>query len=128
MSSNFDIRTTTAASAAQWAVGQIHDTQLAAGSQVVFWNELLDLESYRAALVEIARFHSAGAGAMIVHACNPVVWHKLEKEKCVATWIEDLDWRGSRLTARRYVCPPAAFLHWLGKLHPKTPAMSLRRL
>jgi len=128
MPSHFDIRTTTAASAARWAICQIHDSQLDPGGQVVFWNELLDLESYRSALAEIARLHAAGAQAMIVHACNPVVWHKLEKENCQATWIEDLDWRGARLTARRYICPPAPFLHWLGKLHPKTPATAFRRL
>jgi hypothetical protein len=116
MSSSFDIRGVTLASALAWARGEIHDTALdASRGEIVFWNELHDLNSYRSALGEIVRLKNSGCRAMIVHACHPAVWHKLEREGSVATVKEQIVWRDAAQTARRYIVPPVVFARWTSK-------------
>jgi hypothetical protein len=116
MSQGFDIRPVSLASALRWARGEIHDTKLDTAHEIVFWNELDNLTSYRAALAEIKRLRDAGCRAMIVHACNPAVIHKLEREGCVMTVQEKIVWRGIERTARRYVATPLVFSRWVAKL------------
>jgi hypothetical protein len=115
-SQGFDIRAVTLESALRWARGEIHDSRLdASHAQIVFWNELDNLGSYRVALGEIKRLRDAGCRAMIVHACNPAVVHKLEREGCVMTVQEKIVWRGVERTARRYVATPLVFSRWVAK-------------
>ena len=122
----FDLRPVAIASALAWLRGEIHDTQLAPGGDVVFWNELLNLAGYRESLRQIGALRAAGCKAMIVHACNPIVWHKLEKENCVATMEERIFWQGADHTARRYLAPPVAFAAWLAKLPLSSPSPEIK--
>lgn len=112
----FDIRAVSLASALQWARGEIHDTALdSAKPEIVFWNELDNLTSYRAALREVARLRNLGCPAMIVHACNAAVVHKLLREGCVCSFVETIEWRGKQRAAGRYIVTPLVFNRWVGK-------------
>jgi hypothetical protein len=107
---NFDIRAVTFQSALAWARGEIHDSRLdPSRPEIIFWNELLDKASYRAALQEFLRLARSGCRAMIVHACHEAVYHRLEKAGCVCTVTEHLIWQGNPVTARRYVLAPEKF-------------------
>ncbi len=121
---DFDIRPVSLATALLWVKGRIHDTDLDSSKQeIVFWNELLSLSAYRAALSKIAELKRAGCPAMIVHACHPAVWHKLDREGCTATFIEKIVWQGTERVARRYVVPPVVFARWVGKWEPSPLAI-----
>lgn len=119
---DFEIRFCTVASAVLWLKGSIHDTALdLSRPEIAFWNELGDLASYRPAILALI---AAQPPAMIVHACNSIVWRKLEKEGAIWTVEEELSWRGHCFTARRFLVPPASFSRWLGKMAKNSAAAS----
>ena len=57
---NYDLRPVTLASALAWLRGEIHDTQMPPGGDVVFWNEILNRDGYRESLPLIAALAGTG--------------------------------------------------------------------